>query len=275
METESEYHVFEIPDELYKEMFEVVHDARKCYIDGSTDAYSDEQFCRMMLHDGCFIVFFMEGMTYGGNKLMLTKEYLGTTQILNITSDIFLLENQIPFLVLQVLLQLKFPKKKVREGVLNVFFNYLNRALQVLFRKKVLQDNQQPLHLLELYRSYFISPSIATKYTDYNHGKRNRYFASATELKTKWILLAEEAKDDNMTFRHDVLCGEFKITRRAVCPYTKAIYLNMIAYEMCPHNPNDFRVSTYVRVMKSLIMQESDVCEIETYCFMFLVVMKM
>ncbi|KAI3787051.1 hypothetical protein L1987_41226 [Smallanthus sonchifolius] len=248
-------------DELYNEVFKVVHDARKCYIDGSTDAYSDHEFCQMMLRDGCFIVFFMEGMTYGDNKLMLTNEYLGTTEILNITGDIFLLENQIPFLVLQVFLQLKFPKDK-GESILNGFFNYLNRGVAwTALRKKVLQDKQQPLHLLELYRSYFISPYTATKDADYNYVKRNRYFASATELKSKWIFLAE-ATEDNMTFRQRGLYGEFKITRRAVCPYTKAIYLNMIAYEMCPHNPNDFRVSSYVRVMKSLIMQESDVKEL-------------
>ncbi|KAI3787052.1 hypothetical protein L1987_41227 [Smallanthus sonchifolius] len=248
-------------DELYHEVFKVVHDARKCYIDGSTDAYSDREFCQMMLRDGCFIVFFMEGMTYGESKLMLTNEYLGTTEILNIPGDIFLLENQIPFLVLQVLLQLKSPKDK-GEGILNGFFNYLNRGVALTtLRKKVLQDKQQPLHLLELYRSYFISPYPATKDADYNYVKRNRYFASATELKNKWIFL-DQATEDNMTFRRRGLYGEFKITRRAVSTYTKAIYLNMIAYEMCPHNPNDFRVSSYVRVMKSLIMQESDVKEL-------------
>ncbi|GKC33358.1 UPF0481 protein-like protein [Tanacetum coccineum] len=36
----------------------------------------------------------------------------------------------------------------------------------------------------------------------------------------------------------------------------------MIAYEMCPHNPNDFRVSTYIRVMKSLVVQRDDVKEL-------------
>nr|GEZ47894.1 uncharacterized protein [Tanacetum cinerariifolium] len=36
----------------------------------------------------------------------------------------------------------------------------------------------------------------------------------------------------------------------------------MIAYELCPHNPNDFRVSTYIRVMKSLVRQPDDVKEL-------------
>ncbi|KAI3694520.1 hypothetical protein L1987_77487 [Smallanthus sonchifolius] len=56
-------------DDLYNEMFEIVHDARKCYIDGSTDAYSNHELCQMMLQDGCFIVFFMEGVTIRENSL--------------------------------------------------------------------------------------------------------------------------------------------------------------------------------------------------------------
>ncbi|KAI3787053.1 hypothetical protein L1987_41228 [Smallanthus sonchifolius] len=71
-----------------------------------------------------------------------------------------------------------------------------------------------------------------------------------------------KAMEDNMTFHQRGWYGEVKVTRRAVSSYTKAIYLNMIAYEMCPHNPNDFRISSYVRVMKSLIMKESDVEEL-------------
>ncbi|KAJ0780192.1 hypothetical protein HanPI659440_Chr06g0234851 [Helianthus annuus] len=43
----------EIISSLYDKVSEVVHDARKCYIEGSTDAYNDEEFNLMMLRDGC------------------------------------------------------------------------------------------------------------------------------------------------------------------------------------------------------------------------------
>ncbi|KAK9075866.1 hypothetical protein SSX86_004195 [Deinandra increscens subsp. villosa] len=268
---------------LYNKVFEVVHDARKCYIDGSTDAYNDEEFSQMMLYDGCFILFFIECISRENNKLMLNNEHLGALGFANLIRDIFLLENQIPFVVLEVLLKLKFPEDK-GEDILNGFFNYLNYGEVILRDEKVLGNEQQPLHLLELYRSYFISLSASfavgsTKISrmgrrrsrekdsvkDYNYIKRNRSFASVTELKAKGIFLKlthDESKNEGIRFHSRCCYGELVLVRRAVSSNTKAIYLNMIAYEMCPHNPNDFRIATYLRVMKSLIIQRDDVKEL-------------
>ncbi|KAI7728060.1 hypothetical protein M8C21_030609 [Ambrosia artemisiifolia] len=242
---------------LYNMVFEVVHDARKCYIDGSTDAYDDEEFNLMMLRDGAI-------------------------GFANIMRDVLLLENQIPFIVLEVLLKLRFPNDK-GEDILNGFFNYLKYG-EVVTRDEKVFGNKQPLHLLELYRSYFISLSAtlalgSTKSSsmgrrrsedmdsleDYNYVKRNRSFASVTELKGKGIFLKctyDEFENEGIKFHSRCCYGKLVLVRRAVSPNTKAIYLNMIAYEMCPHNPNDFRISTYIRVMKSLIIQRDDVKEL-------------
>ncbi|KAM0026488.1 hypothetical protein Hdeb2414_s0020g00558771 [Helianthus debilis subsp. tardiflorus] len=269
-------------DSLYNKVFEVVHDARKCYIDGSTDAYNDDEFNQMMLRDGCFVLFYIECISCQNSKSVLNNEYLGALGFANLTRDIFLLENQIPFIVLEVLLKLSFPKDN-GEDVLNGFFNYLNYG-EVIIRDKKVLGRKQPLHLLELYRSYFISLSASlalgsTKSSsmgrrrskendsveDYNYVKRNRSFASVTELKAKGIFLKfthDESKNEGIKFYSRHCYGKLVLVRRVVSPNTKAIYLNMIAYEMCPHNPNDFRISTYLRVMKSLVIQRDDVKEL-------------
>ncbi|XP_076907454.1 UPF0481 protein At3g47200-like [Bidens hawaiensis] len=273
-------------DALYKKVFKVVHDARKCYdADGSTDAYNDEEFNRMMLHDGCFILFFIECVSCADNRLWLNNEYLGASGFANVVRDLLLLENQIPFVVLDVLMKLRFPDDK-GENILNAFFNYLNYGDVIWTDKKVLKYTQQPLHLLELYRSNFISLSAAFAFRsskaskmssmvrtqsieketrdDYDYVQRSRSFDSVTQLKSRWIFLkctSDKSRVD-MKFKSYRWYGEFKLARRAVSSYTKAIYLNMIAYEMCPHNPNDYRVSTYLRMMKSLITQREDVREL-------------
>ncbi|GJZ58615.1 UPF0481 protein-like protein, partial [Tanacetum coccineum] len=105
-------------------VFEVIHDARNCYIDGSTVDYNDEEFNWMMLRDACFILFFIECISCGYNKVLLNNEYLGALGFANVARDIFLLENQIPFVVLKVLLELRFTDRG--EDILNGFFNYLN-----------------------------------------------------------------------------------------------------------------------------------------------------
>ncbi|PWA52724.1 hypothetical protein CTI12_AA273390 [Artemisia annua] len=267
-------------DFLFNRVFEVIHDARNCYIDGSTDDYNDEEFSRMMLRDGCFILFFMECISCANNKALLNCEYLGALGFANVARDIFLLENQIPFVVLEVLMDLRFHDKG--EEILNGFFNYLNYGEVIIKNEKVL-EKKQPLHLLELYRSYFISLSASlglgsTRHgklrrwakeidtsEDYNYVKRNRSFASVMELKAKGVFLRctyDESSHEDIKFHSHFCYGELELVRRAVSSNTKAIYLNMIAYEMCPHNPNDLRVSTYIRVMKSLVIQRDDVKEL-------------
>ncbi|KAL4588661.1 hypothetical protein LXL04_001553 [Taraxacum kok-saghyz] len=267
---------------LYNKVFEVVHDARKFYIDGSTDEYSDEHFNRMMVHDGCFVLFFIDCIATQNMKLLLNNEYLGAFGFAKVARDIFLLENQIPFVVLQVLLDLRFQDRG--ERILNAFFNYLNYG-EIGKREEKVFGNKQPLHLLELYRSYFISlscsfgpgtinSSIWRRWSkkidvdadeDWNYVKRNRSFASVTELKAKGIFVNctyVVSSNEDIKFHSHSCYGELELVRRAVYPNSKAIYLNMIAYEMCPHNPNDLRVSTYIRVMKSLVIHHEDVKEL-------------
>ncbi|KAJ0566759.1 hypothetical protein HanPSC8_Chr06g0248751 [Helianthus annuus] len=261
--------------DLYNKVFEVVHDARNCYIDGSTDAYNDEEFSRMMLRDGCFVLFFIECISYAKNKMLLNNEYLGALGFANVTRDIFLLENQLPFVVLKVLLELRFPSDK-GEDILNRFFNYLKYG-EVFTKDEKVLGNKQPLHLLELYRSYFILLPVSlglvsiglfsAKSTkiwsddDYNYVKRNRNFPSATELKSQWIFL-RRALDKDIAFYSRCCYGVFELPTRAVSTSTKVIFLNMIAYELCAHNPNDFRVSTYIKIMKTLIVKNDDVKEL-------------
>ncbi|KAI3772641.1 hypothetical protein L6452_03831 [Arctium lappa] len=268
-------------DYLYNKVFEVVHDARKCYIDGSTDDYNDEEFNRMMLRDACFVLFFIECLSLSNKKMLLHNEYLGALGFANVVRDIFLLENQIPFVVVKVLLDLRFEDKG--EEILNGFFNYLNYGEVIPREEKVLEEDEHPLHLLELYRSYFISLSSSfglssrvpsrwrrwTKKTDaaedYDYVKRNRSFASVMELKAKGIFVKcsyDESTNEDIKFHSRCCYGELELVRRAVSSNSKAIYLNMIAYEICSHNPNDFRVSTYIRVMKSLIVHPDDVKEL-------------
>ncbi|KAK9075869.1 hypothetical protein SSX86_004198 [Deinandra increscens subsp. villosa] len=158
---------------LYEKVYEVVHDARKCYIDGSTDAYTDHEFNQMMLRDACFILSLIENVSLASDKIFLNSEYLGYIGLANAIPDLFVLENQIPFVVLQVLLKLKFPDDE-GEDVLNRFFNYLNYGEVVVRNEKVLNNKHRyPLHLLELYRSYFISLSVSPSTSSPKESKGN------------------------------------------------------------------------------------------------------
>nr|XP_043635321.1 UPF0481 protein At3g47200-like [Erigeron canadensis] len=287
-------------DSLHNKVSWAAQFARECYIPGSTDDYNDEVFIQMMTLDGCFILFFIECISMERNMLLLNNEFLGALGFANIVRDMFLLENQIPFVILKVLLDFAHPADK-GEGILNRFFNYLNCG-EVMMRpeEKVLENKQPPLHLLELYRSYFISLSTSTpnnpvsttnkSYSKWqiwankmanvhlddnnnvkravkinkikNYVERNRAFLSVKELKSKGIFLKPSSSNEDIKFHSRGCYGVLKLLRRAVYSSSKVLYMNMIAYEMCPHNPNDFRVSTYIRIMKSLVVHIDDVREL-------------
>ncbi|PWA52725.1 hypothetical protein CTI12_AA273400 [Artemisia annua] len=255
-------------DFVYNKVFEVIHEARKCYIDGSTSNYNDEEFNLMMLRDGCLIMHFIESVAHRNKLFFLTNEYMGAYGFGDIIRDMFLLENQIPFVVLHVLLELRFANEA--EEMLKRFFNYLNTRDPLMMNEKIL-DMKQSIHLLELYRSYFIylDASYHKSIAEISYALRKRKFTSVMDIKDRGIFVKCNKKEStskaDMEFHSHCCSGELKIVSRAVSDYTKAMYLNMIAYEMCPHTPNDFRVSTYVSIMKSLIVTNDDVKELQRH----------
>ena len=84
-------------EDLYLKVLELNDYAKSCYVDGSTDDYDDEAFALMMLQDGCFILAWIEG-----NSCIM--DYLDNLELCCSYLDTFLLENQIPFKVLNVLM---------------------------------------------------------------------------------------------------------------------------------------------------------------------------
>ncbi|RCV30274.1 hypothetical protein SETIT_6G081300v2 [Setaria italica] len=81
-------------------IFSIAGDARRCYAatgDLQIAALEDAEFAEMMFVDGCFLLQFM----FKGNEPPIVGRFLSSGP--SILKDIFLLENQIPWLVLEAL----------------------------------------------------------------------------------------------------------------------------------------------------------------------------
>ncbi|CAI9297692.1 unnamed protein product [Lactuca saligna] len=128
--------------------------------------------------------------------MILNNEYFGKLGFAHVAQDIFLLENQIPFVVLKVMLDLRIPDGS--KEILNKFFNYLNYG-EMSTREENVLKKKKPLHLLELYRSNFIllscslslgliivgkwktcTKKVENADEDWNCANRNQSFASVT-----------------------------------------------------------------------------------------------
>ncbi|KAM7524480.1 hypothetical protein LguiA_014382 [Lonicera macranthoides] len=89
-----------------------------------------------------------------------------------------------------------------------------------------------------------------------------RSFRSVTEIKAKGIFTSKS--QTHINFKSRCLYGKLDIPPLVIGRATKSSLLNLIAYEMCPNNPNDFGVTSYVRFMKMLIQHSDDVKELCT-----------
>jgi hypothetical protein len=99
-------------EDLYIKVFELNEDTRSCYVVGSTEDYGDEEFALMMLQDGCFILCFIESVTSGKmDYIRMIIDHLGHFVLQYLFQDILLLENQIPFRVLKVLMMIFISRK--------------------------------------------------------------------------------------------------------------------------------------------------------------------
>ncbi|XP_022842283.1 putative UPF0481 protein At3g02645 isoform X2 [Olea europaea var. sylvestris] len=177
--------------QLYEEVAKVGESVRKCYEKGTTDEYEDESFTKMMLLDACFVLEFMSfsetESNYSSGTVMERNEvdplqpwsrYLAFAR-----SDLFLLENQIPLLVLKVLMKFRFknesegtkliqnfleqtvtimpPQKSTYTNAVKKFVQRMMRC-SVQKREKWKMDmdmDARPHHLLHLVREQLIGPS--------------------------------------------------------------------------------------------------------------------
>ncbi|WKA02818.1 hypothetical protein VitviT2T_020971 [Vitis vinifera] len=82
---------------LYTKIVSNIEAVEKCYDWSSTKKYDDEKLARMMLLDGCFLLYFIcrEGMI----------NVLKVHEIDFVEQDLFLLENQLPFGVLKLIFE--------------------------------------------------------------------------------------------------------------------------------------------------------------------------
>ncbi|KAH7853843.1 hypothetical protein Vadar_007229 [Vaccinium darrowii] len=138
-------------DEFRKNVLRIVDDARSCYIEGSTDMYSDEEFAEMMLLGGLFVAAHIESNTPGyknPKNLFALETQLGQHDTFLLTSDILhLLENQIPFQVLELLMSLKSKHHKLTEMLDKMLHSILSR--ESTRQDKRIDDTMQPIHVLE------------------------------------------------------------------------------------------------------------------------------
>ncbi|XP_058224994.1 uncharacterized protein LOC131334137 [Rhododendron vialii] len=272
-------------DEFRQRVLEKVDDARSCYVDGSTDKYSKEKFAEMMFLDACLVLAFIEAPVYK-DRSILNKlvPCLGMQALHASGTDIFnLLENQIPFLVLETVMSLKY-QGNVWMDVLDMFCDELmsfgvedytdNAKASEIYKKK-------PLHLLEYFwlrEHAFYQPynTLKLRGTAGTSAKQsiNKFiysFRSVSELKSKGIHVRPSGVHSRkaVEFTSFFFFGLLKLPPLFFTPEWIIKCSNFVAYELGLNDCDNLPTMAYVNFMKSLINRPDDVKELRSKSILF------
>ncbi|KAA8518040.1 hypothetical protein F0562_015540 [Nyssa sinensis] len=274
---------------LYEKLLQKTKEVRECYEENSTKDFSDEALARMMLMDGCFILYYIKSVVEKTvNELELKSYHEAFLQ-----QDLFLLENQLPFLVLDVLMSnSKKPIKEEWMTKINQFVEHntmtppqkeksagksFGRCRQYCHGatgnknredEEVSKDGHKeappPAHLLELLHVKLVGDIEPINYC---RDPQNYTFRKVKELTEVGIHLmqSEASLLTKINYEPHYTFGFLKLPPITVDDSTKAKFLNLIAYEMCPQIRNEFQwVTSYVCFLDSLIDNAEDVKELRS-----------
>ncbi|KAJ4959394.1 hypothetical protein NE237_026505 [Protea cynaroides] len=279
-----------------KAMSQVEDRTRKCY--SEIIQLNSEDFVKMMLLDGCFILELILKYTVSLRSKHPTNHLpkitikhpndpiFNMTWMLRVIShDLILLENQLPFLVLERLFNLFENYSGVGSltfiDLLHCFFEYYitvpqttiikSSRLQILVWRKgdieesrdkgkeigeYSQDNHKAKHLLEFIRLSLLPPSLSqSSRTTKNFGVIFD-FRSATELYEAGVKFEKGPTTSllDITFSNRVL----KIPTMKIYDSTESLFRNLIAYEQCLDYCSN-EITTYAAFINGLINSPKDV----------------
>ncbi|KAK4596471.1 hypothetical protein RGQ29_014493 [Quercus rubra] len=246
--------------EFYSKVCEINDYTRSCYVDGSTNKYSDDVFALMMLRDSCFILYVMENVV----RNRWDKFYA--------CRDMILLENQIPFSLLILLMRLRYGDEKLGLRMIKPFACFIIWAINPEDEFSKIGDlNEKPHHCFNFCKTK-LTQLKELEYTDYVPS-----FRSVEELKAKGIhfkpttssfaLLEKKGKSISLRdvrFKSGFINAELKLPPLILTPSKITLYNNLVALEFCPPSDKDLAIASYFFFLNTLIESVDDVKELRS-----------
>ncbi|KAE9594001.1 hypothetical protein Lalb_Chr18g0049001 [Lupinus albus] len=250
-------------------------DIRCCYSENIEQ--SSDDFVRIILIDACFIIeYFLRSLEWPQEDPLLSKPWLRC----DVKLDLILLENQLPWFVLEDLFNLTEPGCLNCENhgqvssFIDVAFHYFRvNFLQSIFPSGA-NNTKFTLHYFhEHYKQYIMKPDEVSMqlhnltdllrifYLPPDRLPRRRketvkHLYSASQLVEAGVKLhvGEEKSILELQFTK----GVFTIPRFEVCHWTEILIRNVIAFEQC-HYPFQTYITDYIILLDFLIDTSLDV----------------
>ncbi|XWS53521.1 hypothetical protein CRYUN_Cryun10bG0008500 [Craigia yunnanensis] len=240
-------------DKCVKTLRELEHKARLCYEDHEQIKLSSNEFVVLMLVDAGFLIELF--LKYAIKGLKRRGDYVFNTSglLYDLRCDMLLLENQIPYFILQRLFGIVPIPEHCKLSLTELAFRFFRDMIPGDHRLHLAKFGQEGNHLLDLIRHCFLPtiPRVKAK-----QGEIRGLPYKATKLKAAGIKVKKASSEDLLDIKF--VKGVLEIPPIEVHQYTERLFRNLIAFEQCG-SENTQHISCYVLLMKSLLQDERDV----------------
>ncbi|KAL6597886.1 hypothetical protein ACP70R_046691 [Stipagrostis hirtigluma subsp. patula] len=234
---------------LLAEMRSLEARARACYSERPALG-SDDDFVRMLLLDGCFVLeFFFKWHTKEPDALCDVG--WGVTLV---TADLLLLENQIPFFVVETLYDLVAGVHGGRENLLNLILEYISVEPLIALPSSTREIH----HLLHLYYECFVPKRSPDRSAPRKAAAR--VIPRATEMSAAGVtFMRRKSARDTYDVTFDGRRGVMEMPVMEIDDMKRPLLVNLIAFEQSQGAEEARVVTSYVSLMGMLVRTAQDV----------------
>ncbi|KAG6641025.1 hypothetical protein CIPAW_09G044500 [Carya illinoinensis] len=226
---------------------------KECFDEKVIHRYDNVTLAWMLFVDGCATLQFI----YCAKKGEFKELNIKNDQVAFGQQDLFLLENQLPYQLLEELMILSTNKELAAS--IKSFIDSNN----MIHGHNEAGENEPPIHLLDLLRTSLLDGSMPSGQDGNN---KHESYRNVQELRAAGIRLKPSKTGllRNVSFskRCNFFPGYLQLPPIRVDDSTGPKFFNLIAYEMCPDFKNDFGISSYISLLDSLIDHPDDVKEL-------------
>ncbi|XP_071680286.1 UPF0481 protein At3g47200-like [Lolium perenne] len=250
-------------EEVHGKILSVVGEARGCYSEDAVSGFSHSEFAAMMFLDGCFLLRYIHDFMYAESALFSNRAVLSTGPCM--LRDIFMLENQLPWLVLEVLMT--FTDIPMCQFIVSTASTFDTGWIQITRLPENELKRYRPPHLLGFLRYYLIGNMPPTPRVPSSFIRKFALASGAIELAEIGVKLTASNKRwfADMSVQKGYLAGELSLTPLFLNDYTASWLVNMAGLEACTSTgwPSDgYNISSYLSLIAMLMDKEEDVHEL-------------
>jgi len=225
--------------------------ARECYAEAID--YSPEKLVKILVIDGCFIIELFLREAYRELREEDDPVFARSYMIQFLSHDLILLENQVPWMVLEILFGLTKDSNRHNKPLIQLATGF--------FRSSVLSYRMLPLdqlismkgimHFVDLFRK--LSASSFEKKKERIQGWEP--LPSATSLVEAGIKFKRGSSESILDVKF--IDGVLEIPPLLIHDVTETVFRNLISYEQCLPNCEG-RITSYAILLDNLIVTSKD-----------------